>query len=394
MRGAWHRLVGEGWRVFFLAAGVQAVAAVAAWLAWLAGVGEPFRAAMPPMLWHGHEMVFGLPAAAFAGFFLTAVPNWTGAKAARHGFIAGAATLWLAGRIAIWLSGALPAGLVAVLDLGFLPLLGAKVATQLVRRPKPQNLMFLGLLALVWAGNLMMHLEWLGLAATADRGLRLGLLGTAAVIAVLGGRVTPAFTRNALVRVGRIDRLPMSRPRLDASGIAMAFAAALALLAAAPQPLAGALALAAGLLQAARLAGWRTGQVLGDPLVWALHLGWGMLALGYGLIGLAWLGIGSEVGALHVMGIGAVGGMILAVASRATLGHSGRALAAPGAVALAYGLLPLAAALRYAAATLAAGWYLAATLGAGALWCLACPLYLVVLWPAFWGPRAAQTPAE
>ena len=92
------RLFGEGFRVFFLAAGIFGLIAVLWWGLWLADlVALPPSAAAPSTL-HGHEMIFGYAAAAMGGFFLTAVPNWTGAPAARSLFIAAVAGLWLAGR--------------------------------------------------------------------------------------------------------------------------------------------------------------------------------------------------------------------------------------------------------------------------------------------------------
>ena len=103
--------------------------------------------------------------------------------------------------------------------------------------------------------------------------------------------------------------------------------------------------IAAGL----RLSGWRGLSTLSDPIVWALHAGYAMLALGLLAWGLALLGPGSEIGALHILGVGAIGGMTLAVMSRASIGHSGRPLRAPATVALAYGLIPLATLLRWAA---------------------------------------------
>lgn len=381
----------DGWRVFFLAAGLYGVAAMALWLAWLGGWAEaPF--APPPNAWHAHEMIFGYATAALGGFFLTAVPNWTGAKAAPERFVALVAGLWLAGRVAVWFSGALPAGLVAAVDLSFVPVLAAKLLTQLVKRPKPQNMMFLVLLTLVWVANLMVHLEWLGLAGTAAQGLRGGLAAICAMIAVLGGRVTPSFTRNALLRVDPGAVVPVSRKPLDVAGIALAIATAVLVLAGAPEGLTGAVALGAGLAAAARLAGWRTAATLGDPIVWALHAGYALLAVGLVAWGLALLGVGSEVGALHLLGIGAVGGMTLAVMSRASLGHSGRPLVAPAAVAAGYGLLPLAAALRWAAATWPALWW-HATLCAGLIWILAFTLYLAALWPVFTRPRPAREAA-
>jgi uncharacterized protein involved in response to NO len=386
------RLLGEGFRAFFLAAGLYAVLAIGLWtLSFLVPV--PLPEALPPVEWHAHEMIFGYGAAALGGFLLTAVPNWTGAKSARHAFIASAVGLWLAGRIAVWCADILPLPLVAAVDLAFLPLLAAKIATQLVRRPKPQNVMFLGLLALIWTANLFVHLEWMRVAAaTALPGLHAGLYGLVAMIAVLGGRVTPAFTRNAMTRAGRETALPRSFARLDAPAIAAAIALPVATLAAMPPAIFGSIALLAGAGQLARLAFWRPGFTLDQPILWALHLSLGLIGVGLILTGLAAFGLGAPVGALHVVAIGGVGGMTLAVMSRASLGHSGRPLVAPVPVALAYVLLPLAALVRWAAATYA-GIAVPATLAAGVLWSLAFLMYLVALWPVFWGPRV-RTPAE
>ena len=71
-----------GWRVFFLAAGLWAVISVAIWLLWLIGLVDGGHLGVAPQSWHAHEMIFGYATAAMGGFFLTAVPNWTGAKAA------------------------------------------------------------------------------------------------------------------------------------------------------------------------------------------------------------------------------------------------------------------------------------------------------------------------
>ncbi|PTW60548.1 uncharacterized protein involved in response to NO [Breoghania corrubedonensis] len=387
------RLLGEGFRVFFLAAGLYGVFAILVWTGWLgihaAGgsfADDPF--AMPPHLWHAHEMIFGFPTAALGGFFLTAVPNWTGAKAARHLYIGAAAALWLAGRIAIWFSADLSPVFVAVVDLSFLPFLGMKIATQLVKRPKPQNMMFLGLLAIIWVGDWMIHLEWIGVTDdTAWAGFRVGLFGICAMIAVLGGRVTPAFTRNALMRKGQETALPVSRRWAEMTGVGGAILLPLALIVGMPETVTGGIALMTGAAQIVRLSGWRSVHTLGEPIVWALHAGFALLGTGYILFGLADLGIGSEIAALHVLGIGAVGGMTLAVMSRAALGHTGRPLVAPHAVAFAYALLPLAALLRWTASSLDFQWYYPGIFVSGALWIAAFALFVAALWPAFWSEK-------
>ncbi|KUF10940.1 NnrS family protein [Pseudoponticoccus marisrubri] len=386
------RLLSAGYRVFFLLAGLFAVISMILWEAWLAVLAaggligwQPF--AMAPQMWHAHELVFGYGAAAIAGFLLTAAPNWTGTRAAPVSFFAAASGLWLAGRLAIWWSVGLPALLVAVVDLAFLPVVAAHILILLLKRPKPPQMMILAVIALLWSGNLVMHLGWAGLAGDPRQGARIGMLALAALIVILGGRVTPAFTRNALVQGGRTTGLPRNPKPLAIAAIAPAIAAPLALLAGLPPVGSAGLAGLAGLAALARLVFWRAGATLGQPILWTLHLSYGVNALGLVLVGAAGLGVGSEIAALHVLGIGGIGAMTLSVMSRAALGHSGRALVAPRAVALAYALVPLSALARFAGAA----WpemYFPGVLLAGALWIAVFALYTVALWPVFWGPRA------
>ncbi len=380
-------LFSEGFRIFFLAAGLFAVISIGLWITWLGvhavgGMVTRMPFAPPPHLWHAHEMIFGYAGAALGGFFLTAVPNWTGTKAARHLFVVSASGLWLAGRLAIWWSGSLEPLLVAVIDLAFLPLLASKIASQLFRRPKPQNLLFLLLLTLVWSGNLLIHLEWMGVIDDGVwSGLRLGLLGITAMISVLGGRITPAFTRNAMLRAGIEKGLPRSHRVLDAIGIGSAILLPLLLVLDVPDSLFAAIAFITGVAQFLRLAGWRSRWASGQAILWSLHLGFAMLAAGYLTLGFAYLDMISEVAALHLLGIGAVGGMTLAVMSRAILGHSGRPLVASPAIALAYLLVAVAAVIRASGSIADIGWYNTATFISGGLWIAAFTIFIAVYFP-------------
>lgn len=385
------RLVSAGYRIFFFLAGGWAVLAMLLWELWLAGLGpDPY--AMAPSEWHAHELIFGYGSAALAGFLLTAAPNWTKARDASAAFFAVISGLWLAGRLAMWVSGALPLWLVALVDLSVLPVVAGKVLAMLLKRPKPPQMLILAAIALVWVADLFMHLDWLGLMpGGAYTGARAGLLGLAALIVILGGRVTPAFTRNAMIRTGREDRLPRNPMALAAASIAPALLAAPALLIGF-ESLAAGLALLAGAIALLRVALWRGSWTRGQPILWVLHLSYALNALGLVLWGLAGLGIGQEIAALHLLAIGGVGGMTMAVMSRAALGHSGRALVAPRPVALAYALVPLAAVLRMLGALVPAV-YLPALLAAGALWTLGFLLYTLALTPVFWGPKVSEAQA-
>lgn len=388
-------LFSQGLRFFFLAAGVYAVLAMAVWIGWLgtfaAGAAPPeLPFAPPPNQWHAHELIFGYAGAVLGGFFLTAVPSWTGAPAARARLLSLLVVAWLTGRLAVWWSGALAPALVAALDLAFLLLLILKISVQLARRPKPQNLLFVGILALLWIGNLLVHLDWIGLTpGSAAAGLRQGLLAIAAMIAVLGGRITPAFTLNAMRRAGHEIGLPRISNPANPVGIAAAILLPVCIGIGVPDGITAVVALVAGLAQLARLSGWRTLWTLDEPILWSLHLGAGMLGVGYLALAAAYAGWTSELGALHLIGIGAVGGMTLAMMTRAALGHTGRELAAARPITWAYTMIASAALLRSVGAELGPGWYDWSVLISGALWLLAFSLFVTIYWPVLTRPRQA-----
>ncbi len=385
----------EGFRAFFLSAGLFAVASVGLWTLWLAAQAAGVELALPvapmPQHWHAHEMIFGYGAAALAGFFLTAVPNWTGARGAPHRFIATVWALWLAGRLALLLSAGLPPWVVAVADLSLVPVLAAQMTMQMIVRPRAPQMIFVGLLALFWTANLLCHLEWMGLADTLWQGLRAGLLTLTATIVVMGGRVTPGFTRNAMVAAGREDRLPRNPTPLAAVSIAAAIATVAGYLLALPETWPGVAALVAGAAALARVALWQGFWTRRQPILWTMHLSYALNALGLIALGLSAFGIGTEIAALHVLGLGGVGGMTLAIMSRASLGHAGRPLVAPRGVAVAYALMPLALLARWIASVLP-GLYYPGVLVAGGLWVAAFLLYLASLWQVWWRPRAPRAP--
>ncbi|MDK3073335.1 NnrS family protein [Sedimentitalea sp. JM2-8] len=391
------RLFGDGFRAFFMAAGIFAVAAVLVWEIWLGtqlsdSTAIALPVAIPAAQWHAHEMIFGYAGAAIGGFLMTAVPTWTGSAADARRFIVVAVMVWLAGRIAVATSGVLPPVLVAVVDLAFQPLVAARIAAQLVKRPKPQNLMFLLFVTLLWTSNLLVHLEWTGATqGTLFPGLRAGLLSLCAMISVLGGRVTPGFTRNAMKRDG-VDESLWPHPPRAAAPIANGLTVLIPflLLIGAPDRIVGVAALAAGIAQLVRLSCWRSAWTWRSPILAALHLSMLMLGVGLALWGGGYMGLADEVAGLHVLGIGAVGGMTLAVMSRAILGHTGRALVAPGPVAVAYGLIALSAVCRWFGSYLAGTGYLAMMLASGAIWITAFALFLLALGPAMLAPRLAR----
>ncbi len=385
-----------GFRPFFLFAGLYAVIGMAVWMGWMAfqdGASASTLSAtdFPPFLWHAHEMLFGYTIAALAGFLLTASPSWTGKPPLAGAALAIMAGAWLLGRVAVWFSAGLPAGWVAVADLAFLPILFIFVFRTL-QGGSPRHYVFLAVLAVLFAANGLVHLERLGLTEdTARLGHSLALDVLIVLITVIGGRVVPAFTRNAIRKTASgddADPLP-SRPWLDRLSILSVVGVAIAGMVDPGSEAVGWLALAAAAFNAIRLSGWKGWCVRDQPIAWVLHLGYAWLVAGLAVRGLALAGdMIDETLALHILTIGAVGTMTLAIMTRAALGHTGRELKAPPAITLTYLLISVAVALRVGGPLLFSEAPHIAVMLAGAAWCLAFGIYSVVYWPILTGPRA------
>lgn len=387
-------LLSHGFRPFFLAAGAYAAAMIAAWGAHLTGLAV-VPGAIAPAAWHAHEMLYGSTAAAMAGFFLTATPNWSGRPPITGGPLAILVGFWLAGRLALWLPlwlpDTMPAALVAVADLAFLPALAIAVAPALAGNLKRQGIFFAVFLVMI-AGNAWFHFGGSGGGGTID-GALIGLDGFVILMTVIGGRVVPSFTANHLRNAGRAADI-RSVPALETGVIgstalfALLDGAGLASGNTALAAAAGATALIAGALHAVRLAGWRGHATLDTPIVWVLHVGYLWIPAGLLLRGAAGLDLADTFDAgIHALTAGAVGTLTVAVMSRAALGHSGRPLVAtPGTVA-AYVLVIGGAALRVATALTGAippdiGYAVSAAAWGGGF-----AVFTVVYLPVLLGPR-------
>ncbi len=347
----------------------------------------PAPAWLSPSLWHAHEMLFGLVAAAVAGFLLTAAPVWTGRPALVGRPLAALAALWAAGRLAMFLPALLPLWLVAAIDVAFLPAVAFVLARTVGGTGQRRNygiVVLVGVLALAHAA---VHAQALGLTAgSAPHALRFAVDVVIVLIVVIGGRITPPFTANALTHLG-VDAAV--RQPSWAGPLAMGSAVLLVVMdLIAPRTfLSGAVAFAAGIAVALRMAGWQTLRTWCDPLVWSLHAGMLWVVAGLLLVGVGDLsGAIAPTAGLHALTAGAMGAMILAVMTRVGLGHTGRPLVLPPGGAYCYTLVHAGAAMRVASALAPAAIGPALLLVAGVLWAAAFGLYALLYWPIL--PRA------
>jgi len=366
-RWAGPAVLEQGFRPFFLLAGFYAALALGLWVSALAGGVAP-QSHFPPLMWHSHEMLYGFAMAAIAGFMLTAIPNWTGRMPLQGLPLLALVLLWSAGRIVLYFSEATGAMAAAAIDLAFPAVFLCVVAREIIAGRNWRNLPMTGVLTLLLAGNALMHAEAAGATVPAGSGARLGLGVIILLVSLIGGRIVPSFTRNWLAKRGE-TKLPASFGMADRMALG-ATAAAMAVFFVWPDSTALAwIALPAALAQAVRLARWRGGATGAEPLVLVLHAGYAFIPLGLALLGLsAIIGAVPLTAALHAFGAGAIGTMIMAVMTRATLGHTGHALHADRATVALYAAIILAALTRIAAAFLPE---LTMTLLmiSGALWC-------------------------
>lgn len=377
-------LLSYGFRPFFLLGSLYAGLAILAWLPIFYGELE-LSTAFAPRDWHIHEMLYGFLPAVITGFLLTAVPNWTGRMPLQGRPLLVLVLVWVAGRIAVTLSARIGWEIAAVIDNAFLLLVAAAMAREIIRGKNWRNLKVLIALGVLTAGNIAFHVE-AHVQGSAEYGTRIGIAATIMLVMLIGGRIIPSFTRNWLARENP-GRLPAPFGRFDTVTMTVAGIALLGWVAVPDTSVTGAFLIVAGVLQMMRLARWAGERTWRDRLVLILHVAYLFVPIGFVLTGLASLGFVPVAAGIHAWTGGAMGVMTLAVMSRASLGHTGRALVASAAMQGLYGLIVVSAIARVCAA-IHPGWSDALLHIAGGAWASAFVGFGLVYWKIFTGPRA------
>lgn len=330
-----------GFRPFFFFGAVWAALATPIWLVAFTQGGALADLGID-LAWHTHEMIFGFVGAIIAGFLLTAVPNWTGRLPVVGPPLAALFGLWLAGRVGMFLAPSL-GGWTLAFDLLFLVTFSGLIWREVLAGRNWRNLpvaMMVSLFAAAAAGHT------LGGDSGLDLFMRAGLAAVAMMLALIGGRITPSFTRNWQLK--RQGPLPATAGGEFDRLVLMATSFALIVWTVQPSgPVASAALLIASLLNLLRLGRWRGWRTTAEPLVAILHVGYLWLPIALGLLGLAagpWPEF--QTAGVHALTAGAMGVMILAVMTRASRGHTGRPLTAGWGTVIIYALVNIAALAR------------------------------------------------
>ena len=358
-----------GFRPFYLLAGAYAAIAVPLWSAqfagWLLGAN---------MLWHAHEMLFGYAFGVIAGFLLTAVRAWTGRPTPTGGALAALAALWILARLLA------PFSLAAssVVDLLF----AAGVAVGIgwpILASRNRNWYFIVLVLALGAASVAFQ-------AWPATGLRVGLDVVLFVMALMGGRVIPSFTNNAVHGAGA-RRVPALETAALGSLLLLLLFDLLHL-----ESTAASVCLVAAGLHAARVALWAPLATRGRPILWILHLSYAWIVVHLLLRGLGGFDVVPAGLATHALTVGAIGGLTLGMMTRTSRGHTARPLTAGGWETAAYLLVQAAAVARVFAPLLLPGAYAGLVVLSAALWFAAFAIFTAVYTPILARPRLDGQP--
>lgn len=366
----------QPFRLLFLCAALAASFGILAWALFL-HLGWLPAASLPPLEWHGHEMLFGFAGALVAGFLLTAVADWTGLATFTPASLVLLVVVWLAARVLFLLPTHVPYVVTAIVDCAFFGLLLLLVARPILKSHNRRNYFVIGLLAAFTLADVAFYLSVTGLLhVPASRVLFWVIDLFALLMLAIGGRVIPFFTGR------RLNNVTIRRYRwLDwcVNGGAVLLVLLDIVL---PGSLAlGVISLVVAALVLLRWWNWQPWKTGREPMLWVLHLGYLWLAAGLALRGAALLSSAlAEITALHAITVGALGSLSIGMMTRVALGHTGRDMTAGPFMTTAFILVSVAAVLRLINAT-------ALLPIAGVLWALAFAIFFIRFVPVMFASR-------
>lgn len=333
-----------GFRPFFFAAGLFAVAAIAIWMAVYEFDMALNFSTLAPFQWHAHEMIYGYTLAVVAGFLLTAIKNWTGVQTWQGGRLKILLLLWIAARISLLFGDRLIL-LAAVFDLLFNLLLIIATTEPVLKVRQWKQVGILAKVVLIGLFNALFYLGLLGwMNNGVDWSLYGGLLLLIALVLAMGRRVIPFFIERG---VGYPVQLTNHR-WLDIGMLVLFLAFSIVEVFLLDPAISGWIATALFLLGLIRLYNWHTRGIWGKPLLWGLY--GAMVFITFGFLVFALLphtALFSRSIGFHAFAFGGIGLITLSMMSRVTLGHTGRDVQSPSTlIGMAQWLILIGAVVR------------------------------------------------
>ncbi len=373
-----------GFRPFYLLGAIYGAILIPLWILHLFGA-VPFNSTFDGTIWHAHEVIFGFAVAILTGFLFTAVKNWTGHPTPTGWQLAGLAGIWLLARILL-VSG--PSVLASLMDLAYLPLMGLGIGIQIWKSRNRRNYIILLVIFVLFLINLYTHARaWDIISFGPEPTLVTGLNLFALLITIVAGRVMPMFINNSVpgANAGRIQLVEIGviagmiilfvietfraafPDLLETTIFSNAYAAFLILLTS---------------LHLIRIAKWNPHKTLHNPMLWIMPLSYFWLTASVAIRAMhqIWSQVDPIV-ATHILGIGAMGGMMLAMMTRSALGHTGRAIEASKIETACFVLIQFAVITRIASVVVPGEFYTPLLHTSATCWALAFGLFTIRYWP-------------
>lgn len=338
---AQHPIWAMAFRPLYLLTALYGALSILLW-----GFGYQGTTALPSFFWHAHEMIWGYAGGVVVAFLLTAVATWTGQPPVRGVFLMALTALWLTARLSAFLPTAI---LTALLGTAFYWLAAYGMGISVIKSQNSRNYIAVFALFMLGLSHLLFHLFLLsGNLNGVHQGLGSGLVLVAGFIGLIGNRIIPFFTSRRL-----------NTPQVQSPAYAVLAALLLPLLAATLmmsqiaflQPIAAILAMAGGILGLIQTVRWFEKGILPEPLLWTLHLGYGMSSLGLLILGIGQFWIQGHSLGIHLLAVGGIGLLTVSMMTRTALGHTGRQLyPAPKPLPVAFVLMVAATLVRALAA--------------------------------------------
>jgi len=375
----------NSFRPFFITAGIWATLVVPFWLLNYFGIMiviDNFNI----LLWHQHEILYGFVAAAIAGFILTAIPNWTGRLPIKNKPLAILVFLWILGRVGFLTTAIIGTITTSLMDLPFLIVLVLVIMREIVSGKNWRNLPVIILISFFTLGNILVHLQIHEIIDSAELGIRLSTFVLSILLALIGGRIVPSFTRNWLAQ-NKANKFPRPFGNFDKISLISLVVFVFAQVIIPHHQATSLLALLAGLLHGIRFIRWKVWMTLTEPLIWILHVGYMWLCVALVLIGLSGLtDFVPYTSSYHALTVGAFSTMILAVMTRASLGHTGRTIKATLGTTTIFIFITIAAILRVYEPFINESGSLILSLS-GIFWTLSFALFIFIYFPILTQPR-------
>lgn len=309
-----HPIWAMAFRPLYLLAALYGALSILLW-----GFGYQGTAQLPAFFWHAHEMIWGYAGAIVVAFLLTAVATWTQQPAVRGKPLIVLTSLWLLARLfafiphAAWLSG--------ITGTLFYGLAAYLMGLAVVRSRNQRNYIAVFALLLFGLSHLGFHYSLQFATAGLRQGLFAGLVLVAGFIGLIGTRIIPFFTSRRLntpqiATPTGLAYAPLVLPMVMAVCMSLQIALPLA-------ALCGITAGAIGLIQTGR---WLEKGVWQEPMLWILHVGYALTALGLIIMGIGqWQASVLSMG-VHLVAVGGIGLLTIGMMTRTALGHTGRPL--------------------------------------------------------------------